>query len=264
LWAAPIGELRHISLATQGQQAIAVAANAVYVLDTDSGRILKSHPVSLAPNGPVASDPSAEKIAFLDSGNKAVVLDVESGAPETISDTPAAPTQFAWSNDGALLLVGGSDGSVLAWAPGAGRKWLVPTIFSRAFQATAWPGQPPQGVVLNLALSHDGKRFAVTRQDMPTVDLHDLTDGHLLTQLTPPWTTLKVPAHIAFGPNDELVTAWAVHAMARQKPRFVTVHSLPRNFEEALARASARLAALNTTWSPAGPQPASARGGPER
>ena len=144
------------------------------------------------------------------------------------------------------------------------RKWLVPSIFSRAFQATAWPGQPPQGVVLEFALSHDGKRFAVMRQDIPTVDVHDLADGRLLTQLTPPWTTLKVPAHIAFGPEDELVTTWAVHAMARDKPRFVTVHKLPRNFDEALALASARLIALNTTWSPAGPQPASGAGRPDR
>jgi hypothetical protein len=102
------------------------------------------------------------------------------------------------------------------------------------------------------------------RQDMPTVDVHDLSDGRLLTQLTPPWSTLKVPAHIAFGPDDELITTWAVHAMARAKPRFVTVHKLPRNFDEALAAASARLTALNTTWSPAGPQPASGAGRPDR
>ena len=96
--------------------------------------------------------------------------------------------------------------------------------------------------MLNLALSRDGQRFAVLRQDMPNIDINDLTDGRLLTRLTPPWSTINAPAQVAFGPNDEIISAWAVHAMARDKPRFITVHKLPRNFAEALAAASARLA----------------------
>jgi hypothetical protein len=263
LWAAPIGDVLHMSSAAAGQHVIAVAPNAAYVLEAETGRILKSHPLSAVADSPVTADALAKKIAFVDSAGKAAVLDVESGASKRVGDT-AAITRFAWSNDGKLLLIGGKDGSVAAWNVDAGRKWLVPSIFSRAFEATAWPGQPPQGVVLDIVLSHDGKRFAVMRQDMPTVDVHDLSDGRLLTQLTPPWSTLKVPAHIAFGPDDELITTWAVHAMARAKPRFVTVHKLPRNFDEALAAASARLSALNAIWSPAGPQPASGAGRPDR
>jgi hypothetical protein len=108
--------------------------------------------------------------------------------------------------------------------------------------------------VLGPALSHDGNRFAVLGQDIAGIDVHDLADGRLLTRLTPPWSTLKIPAQVGFGPNDELVSAWAVHAMARDKPRFVTVHKLPRNFDEALAAASARFVTLNTIWSPEGPQ----------
>ena len=119
---------------------MAVVANAAYSLDLDSGRILKSHPVALAPNSPVAAQPSGGKIAYLDSANKPTVLDLESGASEAIADAPAVATQLAWSNDGELLLIGGTDGSVLAWSPGRGRRWLVPTPFAHAFQATAWPG----------------------------------------------------------------------------------------------------------------------------
>jgi hypothetical protein len=253
MWTAPIGELRNISIAKGSGQAVAVAAGAVYSLDLDSGRILKSHPVAMAPNGLVAAQPSGRKIGYLDSANKTTVLDLESGVSETIADAPAVATQLAWSNDGELLLVGGTDGSVLAWSPGRGRRWLVPTPFARAFQASAWPGQPPQGVVLNLALSRDGQRFAVLRQDIPNIDINDLTDGRLLTRLTPPWSTINAPAQVGFGPGDEIISAWAVHAMARDKPRFITVHKLPRNFAEALATASARLATLNTIWSPEGP-----------
>jgi hypothetical protein len=39
---------------------------------------------------------------------------------------------------------------------------------------------------LQLALSHDGQRLAVIRQDIATVDIHDLADGRRLTQLTVP------------------------------------------------------------------------------
>jgi hypothetical protein len=250
VWAAPLGDLRGIGVA--GDRVLAVTATAAYQLEVESGRILKSHPLALAAKAPVAVDPTAGKIAFLNAGTKAMVLDVASGVSETITDAPAAATQFAWSND--VLLVGGADGSVLAWRAGRGQRWLVPTPFAGAFQATAWPDQPPQGVVLRFAVSHDGSRFAVFRQDMPSVDIHRMSDGRLLTQLTPPWSTLKVPAEVSFGPSDELVTAWAVHAMAREKPRFVTVHRLPRNFDEALDAARARLTTLSTVWSPEGPR----------
>ena len=106
---------------------------------------------------------------------------------------------------------------------------------------------------MQLALSHDGQRLAVIRQDIATVDIHDLADGRRLTQLTVPSTTLKIPAQASFATDDAIVTAWAVHPMARDKPRFVTVHQIPHNFEEALSAATARLAALNTLWSAEGP-----------
>ena len=70
--------------------------------------------------------------------------------------------------------------------------------------------------------------------------------------LTPPWSTLQIPAQTSFAEDDAIVTAWAVHPMAREKPRFVTVHKLPRDFEEALAAANARLQELNAAWKPDG------------
>ena len=143
-------------------------------------------------------------------------------------------------------MIGDGDGSVHGWDEAGGARTLVASPLSGSFRASAFPGQPAQGAVLQFALSHDGRRFAVIRQDIATVDIHDLTDGRRPTQLTPPWSTLKMPAQVSFATDDSIVTAWAVHPMVRDKPRFVTVHRLPRNFGD-------RLATLNAVWSPDGP-----------
>jgi hypothetical protein len=255
VWSVPIGALRAVGAASDGRRAIAVAANAVYLIDTDVGRILTSFPLAVGDGTPVAVDPDGGKVAYLDAGHAVAILDLTSGRSETIA-TKALPTRFAWTKDSSLLLVGGEDGSVLAWdVAGKARRWLVPTPFEKSFQATAWPGQPPQGTVLNIALSHDGRRFALLRQDMPSVELHDMKDGRYLTELTPPWSTLKVPADVSFSADDTILTAWAVHAMARDKPNFVTVHRVPRDFDEALAAVTTRLQALNAKWSAEGPSP---------
>jgi hypothetical protein len=209
--------------------------------------------LTLAPDASIALDPRGRTLAYLDAGEHLQALDLGSGTTESVKDLASVPSKLAWSSD-QQLLIGGKDGSVVAWQAGLGRSWVIASPFSRNFQASAWPGQPPQGTVLDLALSRDGTRLAVIRQDTPSVDLHDMTNGHLLTKLTAPWSTLSIPAQVSFGPDDDIITAWACHAMTRDKPRYVTVHRLPRNFDEALAAASERLAALNTTWSPAGPR----------
>jgi hypothetical protein len=67
--------------------------------------------------------------------------------------------------------------------------------------------------------------------------------------LTPPWSTLNIPATVLFAHDDAIVTAWAVHPLAIGKPRFVTVHQLPGTFDAALAAGAERLAALNDVWS---------------
>jgi hypothetical protein len=255
IWSAPIDSLRHVGFSSDSRRAVAVAAAAAYVLDIDTGRILSSFPTASAQDGPVAIDPLGRKVAYVDAGNRASVLDLTSGATQTTSDAASTATQFAWSKDSSLLLVGGTDGSVLAWDASKGLRWLISSPFAKSFQATAWPGQPPQGVVLQFALSNDGRRFAIIRQDMPTIDIHDLVDGRQLTQLTSPRSTMKVPAKVSFAANDDVLSAWAVIAMTRGKPRFVIAHRLPRNFDEAIAAATARLAALRNVWSPDGPAP---------
>jgi WD40 repeat protein len=252
IWSAPVASLRNTTLANDNKRVIATATTAVYVVDVGDGRIISSFPIAAAADGPIAVDQRGQTVAYLDASKGVNVLDLASGATRKVPEAISAATHLAWSNDSGLLLIGGSDGSVLAWDAVKGRQWLVPSPFGTSFRAMTWPGQPPQGVVLQMALSHDGRRFAVFRQDMPTIDIHDFADGRLLTQLTPPWGTLQTPAQVSFGPDDEIVSVWALHPMARDKPRFVAVHRLPRNFDEALTAATARLATLNDIWTPEG------------
>ncbi len=193
----------------------------------------------------MAIDSSAEKIAYAHTDGDVAVVTVASGATHKIAEIGKATTQLEWIRDGTRLLIGDKDGRVHVWDQAGGARVLIASPLAGSFRANAWPGQPPQGAVLHLALSHDGRRVAVIRQDMAALDIYDLADGHYLTELTPPWSTLKIPAQAAFADDDAIVTEWAVHPLARDKPRFVTVHQLPRNLEEALTDAIARLAALN-------------------
>jgi outer membrane protein assembly factor BamB len=241
LWTVPIAGAQLVS--PRGTQVVVAASNAAYLLDLASGRIVKSFPLTSAPDSPVAVDAEGGQLAYVDIEKKTFILDLATGEIRTVTDGADAATRLAWTRDATALLIGQRDGSVLAWRQGK-RAWLVPSPFEKSFRASAWPGQPPQGVVLQIALSHDGRRFAIIRQDMPNIDIHETASGRLLTQLASPSTTLSVPARVAFGPNDEIVSSWAFHAMTRNKPRFVMLHRLPRNFEEALAAAQRRLEAL--------------------
>jgi len=113
---------------------------------------------------------------------------------------------------------------------------------------------------LQIALSRDGERFAVLRQDMQTIDIHDLADGRHLTALTPPSNVGRIPVAVSFAENDTVISAWTLHVLTRQTPVYVTAHLLPRNLKEALSAAEVRLAALSNTWSPNGSaQPADAK-----
>ena len=252
VWSVPIPDLHRAEFGP-ADQIIAVSGIAVYAIDRGSGRILNSHPLTLTAKAPLAIDREKRKLAYLDALDRVQLLDLASGATEVVNDLSSVPTRLAWTNNGQLL-IGGRDGSVTARPTDADRAWAIPSPFVRGFQASAWPGQPQQGVVLDLAISQDGMRLAVMRQDIKTIDLHDLTNGHLLTRLTPPSLTLTTPAKVEFGPTDDLITAWAFHPMMRDRPRYIAVHRLPRNLDEALAAASGRLAIMNTIWSPTGPR----------
>jgi hypothetical protein len=112
---------------------------------------------------------------------------------------------------------------------------------------------PPQGTVLQIALSQDDRRFAVIRQDLTPIDIYELVDGHRLTALTPPSTIARVPTTVSFEKDDTIVVAWALHVLARQRPIYVTAHRLPRDLKEAIAMAQVRLEAFAKPWSPSGP-----------
>jgi hypothetical protein len=253
LWTAPTGSLLSAGVSTDGKRILALGPAVAYAVDAESGRILASAPITAAADGPVAIDPSGQKIAYIGTGGDVGVVSVASGVIKKLTGLGKATTQLVWSRDGARLLIGDQEGGIYVWDETNGARVLIASPLAGSFRANAWPGQPPQGAVLDLALSHDGRRVAVIRQDMAPVDIYDLASGRYLTELTPPWSTLKVPAQVSFADDDAIVTAWAVHPLARNKPRFVTVHQLPGNFEEALTDATARLAALNALWSEEGP-----------
>jgi len=252
-WTTPIGLLRRAGTSADGKRVIAVGS-AAYAIEAGSGRILASAPVSASADLPVAIDPSAQKVAYVDSTGNLSVTTISSGATLTVTKTGNDTAQLIWSRDGRLLLIGDKDGAIHAWDETHGYRDLVASPIAGSVRANAFPGQPPQGAVREMAMSHDGRRLAVIRQDMAPVNIYDLTDGRLLTALTPPWSTLKIPAKVSFATDDAIVTAWALHPLAIAKPRFVTVHQLPRTFEETLEAATARLAALNDVWSAAAPE----------
>ena len=214
--------------------------------------MLSSVPIAIADGSATAIDPAAGRAAYVGKDGKLDLIELASGSTQTVNLDSAA-TVLAWTRNGNQLLVGDGEGNVYVWDGSGATRLLIPTPLAGSFRANPWPRQPAQGTVLQLAPSHDGNRLAVIRQDLPTVDLHDLSDGRHLTQLTAPWTTLKIPAYVAFAADDAIVTAWAVHPMAKDKPRYVTVHQIPRNFEELLAVATDRLTKLEAVWSAAGP-----------
>ncbi|HWB49100.1 MAG TPA: AAA family ATPase [Stellaceae bacterium] len=253
LWTAPTGPLSAVQASADGKHIIAVGAAAAYAIEAGSGRILASVPISAAADVPVAIDPPAQRIAYANTAGDLAVTTVASGTTKTIAKLGESATRLIWSRDASRLLIGDRDGAVHAWDDNQGQRVLIPSPIAGAVRENALPGQPPQGAVLDIALSHDGRRIAVIRQDMASVDIYDLAAGRPLTALTPPWSTMKVPATVLFAGDDAIVTAWAVHPLVRGKPRFVTVHRLPRTFDETLAAATAHLVALNDVWSAEAP-----------
>jgi hypothetical protein len=252
LWSAPLGGLLLAALSSDRAVVIAVGSDAVYRLDAQTGRILGSAPVRAAKGSPLVVDPSGRSLAFLDEGGRAALLDIEKGTSIPVDEEEKLATSFAWSRDSQALLVGRADGSLTAFEPGKGSRWSIPSPLEGSVKASSLPNQPPQGAVLAIALSQDGERFAVLRQDMPTLDIHRLADGRHLAALTGPSTVARLPASVSFDAQDRIVTAWTLHALTRQTPIYVTLHLLPRNLTDELAAAERGLAAVETTRSPDG------------
>jgi WD40 repeat protein len=244
LWSARVAGARAVAFAQGGREVVVATGRDAYVLDGESGRILRSYPAPAGAEAPIALAPDGAAIAYGQANGSVSILDLTSGASTPIETSGA--TALAWSPDRKALFVGRADGTVSAWAGGRS-LWSAPSPLERAFEASAWPGQPAKGVVHEISVSPDGRRIAVVRQDLPAAILYDARDGRRLTQLTPPWA-FGVPAHVSFTKEGETITAWAVHAMTRGKPSYVTVHQLPGDFAQALARGKQHLARLRQVW----------------
>jgi hypothetical protein len=253
LWTAPLGELRLAALSSDAASVLAVGGDAVYRLDAQTGRILGSSPAKIGKDVPLAIDPLGQSLAFLDGEQHAMVLDIGSGAASPIGDEGQSISKFAWSRDSRLLLIGHGDGSVSAFEIGKGRRWSIASPLEGSVKSSALPNQPPQGTVLQIALSRDGGRLAVIRQDMRQIDIYGLADGRSLTALTPPSSIAPIPVAVSFEADEAIVSAWALHVLTRQTPIYVTVHRLPKDLKEALSAAELRLAVLTNLWSPSGP-----------
>ncbi|MFI5013704.1 MAG: hypothetical protein ACHQAY_15295 [Hyphomicrobiales bacterium] len=248
VWSAPIASPQAAVLSADGGRVIALTDSAVYLLDAASGRIMSSYPLTLQKDAPAAVDATGQELAFLDSEKGVLVMDLRSGATTPVGEGGPTATRFAWVKTTGTLLIGRADGSVLAWEMGKGHRWLVASPFDQSFQASALPNQPPQGVVVQLALSHDERRFAVIRQDIRTIDIHDLGDGRHLTALTPPSAVARVPLDVSFAQNGTVLASWGFGTTTDQIPIYVTAHRLPLGFEAALAAAKARFAELGHVW----------------
>jgi hypothetical protein len=252
LWTAPLGGSRLAALSGDRSTVTAVGGDAVYRLDVRTGRILSSSPAELAKDGPLAIAPSGEELACLDAGRHPALLDIGRGTATPIADELPA-TAFAWSRDSKILLVGHGDGSLAAYEIGKGLRWTIASPLEGTVKGTPLPNQPPQGTVLQIAVAREGGRFAVIRQDVPQIDIHELSDGRTLTALSPPSNIDPVPVTVSFEPGDVIVSSWTLHVMTRQTPLYVMAHLLPKDFDEALATAEARLAVYTKPWSPSGP-----------
>jgi DNA-binding beta-propeller fold protein YncE len=252
LWSVPgLGGLKAARLA-DGIRAVGVTGEAAYVFDAASGRISASFPIRTIAEGDAVIEPRGRWAAFV-AAEGVQLLNLDSGRIQTVSPAGAG-AKLAFAPDGGRVYVGREDGSISAVDLAGVALWTIGSPIEQSFATSAWPGQPPRGTVLQIAVSRDGRRIAVVRQDVAALDIHDTSKGAHLTQLTPPWSH-GAPAGAAFEGEDVIVTAWAVHAMARDRPRGVTAHALPPTFERALAAAEARLAGL-AVWRPEEPGPA--------
>ncbi|WP_375460409.1 AAA family ATPase [uncultured Enterovirga sp.] len=241
LWSVPgLAGLRAVGLDPEGLRVVAVTGDQVFTFDARTGRIAGSHPIVASAEAPVAIDRSARHVAFVGPDGPQR-LDVESGAVRPLRPGQKGNVvQIAFGLDADRILLALQDGGLLAVTAKGEQVWTVSPPSDETFEATALPGQKPRGTILQLAVSR-GQRVAIVRQDMLAVDLHDLASGQFLTQLTPPWMA-GVPGHVAFDPEDRIVTAWSLHPLIREKSSAASLHALPLSREEALKAVEVALA----------------------
>ena len=245
VWAAPgLAGVKAAAIGQDGAEIVAATADAVYGLDGRTGRITGSRPLSDAwADGPFGFDPDGRRLAYAGKTG-ALLTDVASGRTTALATGPGTVVSaLAFAGD--RVLVGLGDGRVLAF-DGTGRlAWSVPAPEEMLADSYVFPGQRPQGTVLEIAVGSGGSGgpvvpVAIRRQDILPLDIHDPATGQRLTRLTPPWLA-GVPASVAFGPDGRIATAWALHVVTVGAPNAVALHRLPFGLEEAATAARAAL-----------------------
>ena len=243
LWAIPgLPGLRAAELSADGSEVVALAGDQAYVFDGRTGRIVTSVPFAAKPGSAVGIDPQRRKIVAVTEAG-VVLFDIASGsrtllAPDVIKGAPVV--QIASDLSAGRIVLGLGDGRVTAVEPGGALVWTLTPPADETFEVASLPGHEPRGTIILLAISPGG-RLAIVRQDMPTVDLHEVSSGQFLTQLSAPWMQ-GIAATVAFDREDRVATAWALHAILRTKPTAVAFHALPLSREDALAAVHAALA----------------------
>lgn len=226
-----------------GTEIVALTGEAAYVIDGGSGRIKASWPIKIAPGGSATFDPDA-RVAVVSSADGILRLDLATGAVRPLAPAlgKALAIHIAMSLERDRIVLALDGGRIVAVDEAGKQVWSLNPAADETFEMNAMPGQKPHGTVMQLAVS-EGGRVAVLRQDMLAIDLHDLQTGQLLTQLTPTWTA-GVPSSVSFDRDDRIATAWALHAILRERPSAVALHALPLTRAGALEAAKAALAAI--------------------
>ncbi|MCC7346069.1 MAG: hypothetical protein IT538_01615 [Variibacter sp.] len=250
LFAVPgLDEVRGAGFSADGQRLGVVTDSQVYVFRADSGKLDGSVPLG-EKLASFAFDPALRRLVFVGDNRALRTLDIASGTVAALGEGLTPPSMVRWAADGSRLLVGHRNGGVTALSPEGKTLWTIASPLGEAFsEENAWPGQPPKGLVTEIALSSDGAHFGVLRQDWAAADLHEAATGRRLTSLSTPWAW-GVPVRMTLGPAGHVLIAWALHPMAPDKPAHVSLHVLPFGLDAALSAARARLKSLEVVYTP--------------
>jgi hypothetical protein len=250
LWSAPAPEGMLGTALIQGTSLAALIGNReARLFAMEDGRQVAAYPLGDADVSIAAFDKDGRNLAYM-SGDNMAIIDLTTGTIRTIESVGSDVATLSFAPDLSTILIGRRNGSISARAMDGTELWTIASPLGDTFtEDNAWPDMPPKGTVLQIAFSPEGKRFAVIRQDLPTLDLYEGGTGRFLTALTPPWP-YGVPASVELPDETRVLSTWAYHAMTRFAPAYVASHTIPGTLPEALELARDRLAALQAVWTP--------------
>ncbi len=244
------------ALSADGHSFALARAGTVTLYDTANGK--PSGKISIPGNLPglTLMDHFATRLAYADKASSVRIVSLPDGKAIAMAKSSIPVARLLWRRDGSMLLVGHRDGSISAFDSAGHKLWRVPSPLNGAFsEQQGMPGRPPRGVVLRLAFSPKGRRFAVVREQMAELDLYDAASGTLLTHLSSPWS-FGEPATVHLGKDGLIASSWATFPNLLDKPRRIMLHQIPERFSDILALARVRLQTLQTSWSAKGPRAA--------